>query len=494
MQKQAPTLGRMLAMVVFALSCAGLLLWLWLSFGGPVPLQPEGFRFKAHFEESPLLVKEADVRMAGLTVGKTKGLELNKRGGAEVEMEIEDDFAPIPANSRVILRQKSLLGQIYVEITPGDRAGPKLQEGETLPDAQVGETTQLEEIIRTFDRPTRRNFQGWVREVSTAISRDRGEDLNNAIGNFDDFAASGADLLAELDEQEPALRGLVRNTGVALGALNQREGEFRRLVVNANDFFGALASQNDALAETIAIFPTFLLESRQTLDRLRNFAANTRPLVRDLIPVAILLRPTIHDLGRLAPDLKKLFQRLEPVIDESGDTLPDAARFLRGAEPVFESLHAYLPELNPFLSFANFEQEQLADFFMIGGGSFNAKLPGLPGEGPRHYLRSISIQNSRSLGIQQTRPEYERAIAYGAPNYLKRDRPLGVIESFDCKPSGGERPDPSNGPSPPAQPPCFVAPPSLWDGGMFPTLSRGEAPLRRPPEGNAGTQEPTIGR
>ena len=40
MNKQAPSIGRILAMVVFAMSCFGLLLFLWLAFGGPVPLKP----------------------------------------------------------------------------------------------------------------------------------------------------------------------------------------------------------------------------------------------------------------------------------------------------------------------------------------------------------------------------------------------------------------------------------------------------------------------
>src|SRR6476469_1623948 len=44
MQKQAPSLGRILVMVLFALSCFGLLLFLWLSFGGPVPLKPKGYQ------------------------------------------------------------------------------------------------------------------------------------------------------------------------------------------------------------------------------------------------------------------------------------------------------------------------------------------------------------------------------------------------------------------------------------------------------------------
>ena len=48
MIKQAPSLGRIVAMVVFTLSCFGLLMFLWLAFGGSVPLKPEGYRFTVH--------------------------------------------------------------------------------------------------------------------------------------------------------------------------------------------------------------------------------------------------------------------------------------------------------------------------------------------------------------------------------------------------------------------------------------------------------------
>ena len=46
MIKQAPSIGRILTMVAFALSCFGILIFLWLSFGGSVPLQPEGYRVR----------------------------------------------------------------------------------------------------------------------------------------------------------------------------------------------------------------------------------------------------------------------------------------------------------------------------------------------------------------------------------------------------------------------------------------------------------------
>ena len=63
-------------MVVFALSCFGLLLFLWLSFGGPVPLKPKGYRVQIDFPEATTLATEADVRVAGVPVGKVRKVEV----------------------------------------------------------------------------------------------------------------------------------------------------------------------------------------------------------------------------------------------------------------------------------------------------------------------------------------------------------------------------------------------------------------------------------
>src|SRR5919204_113826 len=76
MQKQAPTLGRLFVMVGFALSCFGLLLFLWLAFGGAIPLAPKGYRFYTSFDTATQLAKEADVRISGVSVGKAKQAEV----------------------------------------------------------------------------------------------------------------------------------------------------------------------------------------------------------------------------------------------------------------------------------------------------------------------------------------------------------------------------------------------------------------------------------
>jgi hypothetical protein len=231
------------------------------------------------------------------------------------------------------------------------------------------------------------------------------------------------------------------------------------------------------------VLPTFLSESRLTFQRLEAFSTDTRPLIRDLIPVARDIPPTIRNVGRLSPDLRALFDDLDVVIDESDRTLPNASRFLRGAEPVLEGLHRFLPELNPILAFARFQSPQLADFFTSGGASLAGALPPKQGGGPRHYLRQFGIINTRGIGIQSTRQEFDRGNAYPAPNYLRRSRPLGTLEAIDCRPTGGEKPEPTAG-----SPPCFQQPPSLFNGERIPTLERGEDPNVKPPLDNSGTE------
>src|SRR3954447_19319313 len=129
MVKEAPSLGKILAMVLFALTCFGLLLFLWLSFGGPVPLKPKGYRFHTSFAEAGQLALQADVRISGVPVGTVERIEPDPRTGrADVTVELQPRYAPLPSDTRAILRQKTLLGETYVELTPGGADAPRVPE------------------------------------------------------------------------------------------------------------------------------------------------------------------------------------------------------------------------------------------------------------------------------------------------------------------------------------------------------------------------------
>ncbi len=489
MQKQGPSLVRILTMVVFALSCFGLLLFLWVSFGGSVPLRAKTYEVNVNFPEATTVAEAADVRISGVNVGKVQKKELMKGATrTRVTLNIDPRFAPLPKDTHAILRQKTLLGETYVELTPGTPGSGDLADGGTVADSAVEPTVELDEILRIFDPQTKAAFRAWVKSGAASIKNGGGEDLNDALGNFSKFATDGADVLGTLDQQKVALRQLVKNTGVVFGALNERKGQLRSLITTSNNSFKALASQDDALAETFAVFPTFLDESRTTMDRLERFSRNTNPLVNDLKPVADDLGPTVRDLGALAPDLETLFRRLKPLIRVAQTDLPQAERFLRGARPLFKGLHTFLPELNPILSYANFGQTQLSQFLSNGSAAIHYKLGARPDGIPRHTQAQYGMIGPRSLGFQQTRPFWDRGNAYVAPNAYVRAQAMGITESLDCGPVGGTKRDASDTPAEPDNPPCFVAPPSLWDGGMYPTISKGENPLRPNPKSVEGTR------
>ncbi len=292
--KDPLTRGQMAAVAGFTASVVCLLLYLWIAFGGATPLRPEGYRVQVQFDEAALLVEQADVRIAGLNVGKVATKTLDEGASVTVaELEIDDEYAPIPRDSRATLRQKGLLGETYVELSPGTSDGPQLEDGDMLPTGAAQETVEIDEIVKTFDKPTREAFQGWVKELAASIDKGRGESLNDALGNLPGFVARGDDVLRVLNEERPVLGRLVRNGGRALGAVNERQGQLRELIVNADEFFGALNSRNDALADTVFVLPTFLDETKATLSRLRTFSTKAAPLMRDLTPVAEDLRPTL---------------------------------------------------------------------------------------------------------------------------------------------------------------------------------------------------------
>ena len=184
MQKQAPTLGRLLTMVLFALSCFGLLLFLWLSFGGPVPLKPKGYRFKVGLPEATQLGIEADVRVAGVTVGKVRDKELDPRGNRTLAtIEVDERYAPIARDARAILRQKTLLGETYLELTPGTTggaAGGRVGEAARLADARVEPTVELDEIFNALDPKTRQAFRTWQQDLADGVARPRAGPLRRA--------------------------------------------------------------------------------------------------------------------------------------------------------------------------------------------------------------------------------------------------------------------------------------------------------------------------
>ena len=440
MQKQAPSLPRVLTMVLFALSCFGLLLFLWLSFGGAIPLKPKGYQFKVNVPEATQLGLEADVREAGVTVGHVRGKSLAGGAGNATTATVEMDakYAPVRANTRVILRQKTLLGETYLELTPGTPGSPAVKDGGYLRSSQVKPSVQLDEIFQAFDPVTRQAFRNWQQDLAPAVE-GRGQDLNNAIGNLPEFVTSGDQLMTVLDQENVGLRQLISNTGVVFNALSRNEGQLRNLVTTGEQVFSATANQNKALAQTFQIFPTFLDESKATMTRLRSFALDTDPLVRDLRPVAHDLVPTLRATRQLAPDLRNFFINLNPLIDASKKGLPALRDVLNGAQPLLGQLGPFLEQLNPILQWIEYNQPITSNFISAGITGV-AETTTATGGGTGHYLRQFGPTGPDTVSLSAKRSSGARgnSYPYGANLSIPQIGQFLIIPNHDCDNAGGE--------------------------------------------------------
>ncbi|MGH2901427.1 MAG: MlaD family protein, partial [Solirubrobacteraceae bacterium] len=169
MNTEGPTLGRLLVISGFALTCFCLLLFLWLAFGGPIPLKPQGYRVQVAFTDAATLADQADVRTAGVRIGRVVDKQLAPEGNRTLAtIELDSRYAPMKADARAILRQKTLLGETYVEVTTGSRGAAGVKEGARLPDGQVARAVEFDELFSIFDARTRTTFRQWMASVAAA--------------------------------------------------------------------------------------------------------------------------------------------------------------------------------------------------------------------------------------------------------------------------------------------------------------------------------------
>src|SRR5205085_2529617 len=155
----------------------------------------------------------------------------------------------LPADSQAILRSKTLLGETYVSLTPGNRNGPKIRDGGLLPDRNVHQQIELDEVLRAFDPPTRKAMHEWLAGMATSL-HGRSQDLSAVLGNLAPTAQNSADLLSVLDAQHAAVRHLTSDTGKVFGAIGSRSGDVQALVRAGKRLFATTASRNRALSAT----------------------------------------------------------------------------------------------------------------------------------------------------------------------------------------------------------------------------------------------------
>ncbi len=426
MIKTVPTFGRIAVMAIFALSSFGACLYLWMAFGGSSPLRPKGYELHIAFPEATQLANQSDVRISGVSVGKV--VKLKPDGNRTMTtIQLEHQFAPIPQNTKAILRVKSLLGETYVELTPGNRKGPQVPDGGTLNAGHVAPTVELDEILATFDAPTRKAFQTWMQSQAAAV-QGRGADINAFFGELPGFTDKFERLFETLDAQQAATSKAISSTGEVFDAISEREGELRGLVTDSQRLFSVTAARNDDLAKIFQRLPRFERESSATLPQLTEFGNHAQPVVRQLQPAATAMGPAFDALNKVAPQFDGFFSQLKQVVDASQKGLPVFNRILGNFPQLLDAFQPFLRNVNPIIDHVSQSKHEVTGFlantvgaseaFDIGAES-NASFGTLAGtDSSVRYLRLAQFLSPESLAYYPRPLGTSRLNPYAAPGSL----------------------------------------------------------------------------
>jgi phospholipid/cholesterol/gamma-HCH transport system substrate-binding protein len=256
------------------------------------------------------------IDIAGVEVGQVGGVRL-EGGHAVVQMNLFKRYAPVYRNATVLLRPRTPLKDMYLELYPGTPDAGALPAGATLPVGATNPTVDFSEILSSLDSDTR-DYLLLLLAGGAQAFRDRGAGgeapspgaVSHLRGLFQRFAPLNRDtrtftrLLAERRQNiRSAIHGLEQVT-TSLGSV---QGQLTSLIDSSNTNFRAIASQATQLQSALTLLPGTLHASAVTFHKLRGFGQASAASARRLLPWARALAPALVAV-------RPLFRQTTPVI------------------------------------------------------------------------------------------------------------------------------------------------------------------------------------
>ena len=235
--------------------------------------------------------------------------------------------------------------------------------------------------------------------------KGQGGNFSYAIGELEPTFADLDKLFRVLDTQRTAVGQLFRNGATTLESLRGREGELASLIQSSNAVFQTAARRDRDIEALFRAFPTFQDESRLTLNRLKAFAINTDPLMRQLVPAAEQLSPTLVAFANLAPEAKGFFEGLSRVIALAPTGFPALRKLFRDDfPPLLRAVDPFLRNLNPLLTGLDLYKNEITSFFANFAAAFDWRTSGRKRQGRKAQLPARDEPDHRGNALHLSRP------------------------------------------------------------------------------------------
>jgi phospholipid/cholesterol/gamma-HCH transport system substrate-binding protein len=292
------------------------------------------------------------VTLAGVRVGEVSGVKLVD-GRAVVTMRLRRSHARVYRDATLLLRPKTLLKDMVIELSPGTPEAGRVPDGGTIALADTLPDVNPDEVLAGLDADTRDDLVLLLTGTGEGLG-GQGATASRALRRLAP-AARDLDVVAgALASRRAALRRVVRNLRLLAAELGPRSADLFRLIDRADAVVGAVASEREALARSLTLLPS-------TLDRTRATMTGLRPPANDLGAAATALEPGARILPAALEATAGLFADTQPVLSED---LAPFARAARGPvarlRPALDDLAAASPKLAQALGVATTALDELA--------------------------------------------------------------------------------------------------------------------------------------
>ncbi len=389
-----------------------------------------GHRYELLFQNAAHLVPGNQVMIGGQPVGSVENVELTDDNLARVEIEVEQQ---LHEGSVASSRSTSLSGVAnhYVTIHPGPDSNPALEDGATLDLDATTTPVDLDQVLNTFPNPVRRALGEFIRGSATQFE-GRGEQANETFKYFAPALNRTGAFASELNADQNLLERFVVSSSKLATAVAQRGNELSSAVSNASTALGAIASQNQAFSETLALLPATFRQANTTF-------VNLRAALDDLDPLVETAKPATKDLAPFLAELRPVLSRAVPVVTDLRLTTRrpgfanDTAELLGFLPAVQDRASRFFPRaeqaIDDFLPNLSFARAYTPDI-LNGFGKLGQVTAYYDGNG--HYARiqpAFNLFSRTESGELEPIPPSRQYEFYGDSAGSRRPCPGGATQS-----------------------------------------------------------------
>lgn len=361
-----PKLGRnvslLVALLVLAAVSGGIILshqgsgltnWPWT----------DRFVFHAEFDEAQGVAagQGQEVRIAGVTVGAIQAASVSKDGKADLELGVDRQYR-IYDNAVLVLRPKSPLNEMYVEISPGGPPGRPLAEGQTLPAGNTRSPVTIDQVTQHLDDNTRVALGTLINEADAALA-NAPQSLPGGLSATDEVVKNLQPVVTALNTRRDTLAKLVHALSVVSQSVGGNDQRLTELADNLQRTLAALGNQESPLNNSLQQLPDLSTQLKQATDAVARLSTQLDPTLDNLrgasstLPDALSkLTGTVDEIGSVADKANPVVDRagpvvsdLRPIIGDVNTALPDLKDITGRLNPVTAALVPYLPDLQAFV-------------------------------------------------------------------------------------------------------------------------------------------------